>query len=232
MADPDDPGSDEPDPEELQRQLADIKGAMGLVERYPGRRKLWLVYGVGIGVAIVLLQLLFALPGGILPNWAYQAFVLGFALIATLGLFRLAAGMLPDEATGPGLDWRVFFGTLLLALGALVLLIEPAVSTVLRTLDARAASRLSGATAYGLVVAVAGTGFLFAGNALRAHSIRRRDRWVFYGAGLWMLAYAALFTQVHLLRAVGYGVFGCLLVAYSVGAYVILGRGTDDGGRD
>jgi len=42
------------DPEELQRQLSDIKGAMGLAEQYPGRARLWLVAGLIIGVAALL----------------------------------------------------------------------------------------------------------------------------------------------------------------------------------
>lgn len=232
MAGNTDAGDADVDPEELQRQLTDIKAGMGLAERYPGQRRLWLVYGIGVGVAILLLQLLFALPVGVLPGWVYAAFVMAFALVATFGLFRLAAGTVPDQAAGTEHDWRAFFGTMVLAVVALAVLVEPSVSLAVSDLDELAANRLSGATAYGLIVAVAGVGFLFAGNALRAHRIRRRDRWVFYGAGLWMLTYAALFTQIAPLRSVGYGLFGLLLIGYSAGAYHLLGRDLDGGGAE
>jgi len=222
-----DPDPEDVDPRELRRQLAEIKGAMGLAEHYPGKRRGWLVYGVGVGLVIIALQATFFLPRGTLPGWLFGLFVPGFGLVVAVGLFRLAASTTPDDAPAAGLDWRVLVGSLLATALALLALLEAPVRLAATSLSTTAASRLSGAVALGAVVAVAGLGFLFVGNVLRVYRIRARDRRVFYGAGLWMLAYAAAFAQVEVLRAVGYGLFGVLLIAYSVGAYLYLGRDGD-----
>lgn len=215
------------DPAALQAQLSEIKGAMGLEAQYPGQRRLWLVYGSVVGLASILTEVVFAaVQEG--PDVVYQVAWLGFVGVAGLALWRLATGTPTDHAPETAPDWRVVFATLLVGFLALVAMVQPVFYPLEGSLPAREQGLLTGAYFYALVIAVAGMGFLFTGNALRAYRIRARDRRVFYGAGGWMLAFAAVFPHVEFLRVFGYAVFGVLFWVYAVGAYVVLGRsGTD-----
>ena len=221
-------GTESIDPEELHRQLSAIRGAIGLEERYPGQRRLWVVAGIIVAVTSVLVNLLFAVPPDRYPPWleAWMFFVawLLFALVIGGAVLVLASRIStgPTPPTAP--DWRVLFGTLVLLFVSLGTLLGPMVETVVPVLSSVDAGRLTGGLAYGLVLAIAGAGFLITGNVLRSYRIRRADRWVFYGAGLWMLGYAAVFTHVTSLQLIGYGLFGILFLLYSIGAYVALGR--------
>lgn len=231
MSDPDErddaDGADETvDPEQLKRQLSDIKGAMGLEERYPGQRRLWLVYGVVIGLASILLELIFIVNPDA-PGMFYFWLWVTYALVTGLSLMRLASGMPRDIESVTVPDWRVLFGTLVLAFGTSMVQFYPALSAAERALPSEEFAPLEGAFVYSLVISISGIGFLFAGNALRAYRIRKRDRRVFYGAGVWMLVFAALFTSVEWLRPVGYGLFGVCFLAYSLAAYALLGRSAD-----
>jgi hypothetical protein len=125
-------------------------------------------------------------------------------------------------------SWRVFFGTLVIAAVLLGLQSGPLLMAASESLSQSAFAPLNGAWAYSLVISVAGIGFLFAGNTLRAYRVRRKDRWVFYGAGVWMLVYAVAFTNVVSLRRIGYGLFGVLFALYAVVAYLVLGQATDE----
>lgn len=220
--------TDDVDPERLQRQLAEIKGAMGLEDRYPGQRKLWLVYGVGVAVVSLLTEVLFVVEQ--LPSWGY--FLVWLVFLALVGaaqwwlVSRTPTGPTPSSAP----DWRVLFATLVLATVALSGLVQPLFPYLIDAESTETAGILQGAYFFGLVIAVAGVGFLFVGNALRAYHIRKRDRWVFYGAGVWMLVYASWFTHSEFLRLAGYAVFGILFLLYSIAAYVLLGRDPDGGG--
>lgn len=81
-----------------------------------------------------------------------------------------------------------------------------------------------GAYFFAMAIALAGLGFVLVGNALKAHRIRRRDRWVFYAGGIWMLAFAGIFPYVEALLYSGYGVFGVLSLVHAVAAYYVLTR--------
>jgi hypothetical protein len=221
---PDDPTVD---PDQLQRQLTEIKGAIGLEDRYPGKRRLWLVYGALVGGACLTMQAVFSVPD--VPGWTITATWASFVVIAGVVQWRLAAGT-PNESVRAAPGWPALLGTLALAFVSLASLAGPLLGTAGRSLGYGTVeySRLGGSFAFGLVVVFVGLGLLFAGNALRAYRIRRRDRWVFYGAGVWMLVYAGAMTHVVLLRTLGYGLFGLLFALYAVGAYLFLGRSTAD----
>lgn len=214
------------DPTQLQRQLSEIKGAMGLEEQYPGQRRLWLVYGIVVGLASLLAEAIFVVS----PDWSGSAYLgiwVAYALITGFSLMRLASGMPREDAPAAAPDWRVLFGTLVLAFVATVLQAEPVLSAAEAGLADPEFARLEGAFAYSLIISISGIGFLFAGNGLRAYRVRTRDRRVFYAAGVWMLGFAVAFTQIAWLRPFGYAVFGVLFLAYSLGAYVVLGRSDD-----
>lgn len=226
------PDPTEVDPADLKRQLSDIRGAMGLEERYPGQRRLWLLNGIVVAVVALAINLLFAVPPstrpGWLPDWLFLGVWLAFAVVIGASLLHLASRTPGDSTPATAPDWRVLTGTLLLAFASLFVLASPVIEEAVRNLTLQEESRLTGGFLYGLVIAIAGTGFLFAGNALRAHRIRKRDRWVFYGAGVWMLVYAALMPYSVRLQLYGYGLFGVLFLLYSTAAYVLLGRSSDE----
>ena len=215
------------DPDQLRRQLSEIKTAMGLEERYPGQRRQWLVYGAGLGAASILTEAAFSLvQRG--PGWFYQSVWLAFTIVTGLALWRLASRTPrgPGSEAAPG--WRSVFGTLLLATASVTTLSSPLFEHLQPVMSTREYGLLTGAYFYGLVIAVAGVGFLFVGTVLRTYRIRRRDRWVFYGAGIWMLAFAAGFTYTEFMQVFGYALFGILFFLYSIVAYVVLGRSPNE----
>jgi hypothetical protein len=217
----------EVDPAQLRRQLSEIKTAMGLEERYPGQRRLWLVYGTGVGVASVLTEVAFVLvQRG--PGWFYQSVWLAFTLVTGFALWQLASRTPRGPSSEAAPDWRSVFGTLLLATLSVTTLSAPMFEHLEPVLPTREYGLLTGAYFYGLVIAVAGVGFLFVGSVLRTYRIRRRDRWVFYAAGIWMLAFAAAFTQAEFMQVFGYALFGILFFLYSIVAYVALGRSPNE----
>jgi hypothetical protein len=205
-----DAATDDVDPAELQRQLADIKGAMGLEERYPGQRKMWLVYGVTIGLTVIVTNFLFALdlpPAGYIGLWFLMAAVI------VVAQWRLVSGTAADTAsTGPA--WRVIGGSLVAGLFALW-------SAVADPIGASTTGAEQGAHYFSHLVLFLGLGFLIAGAALKAEQIRRRDRLPFYVGGLWMLVFAALLPWYEFLHLFGYMVFGGLFLAHSIAAYVL-----------
>jgi hypothetical protein len=203
------------DPDELQAQLDDIKQAMGLSERYPGQGRVWLVYGLLVPGFAFALQLLFVVP---LPEWGYVATWLGFLGVGLGSLWWLGRRTSSSGAPAAVPDLRVVMAALVATVGALTVVSQP-------VLEATTASGLVvGAYFFGLVIALAGLGFLVTGTVLRASRIRRRDRWVFYAGGLWMLVYAALFATVDVLHYAGYGVFGVLSLGQAVLSYLLLTR--------
>lgn len=208
---------DEVDPAELQAQLQEIKGAMGLEDRYPGQRKLWLIYGVLVATAGIVTESIFAIQR--LPEYGYILVWAGLALVAGFATWRITAGT-PSRRPANAPPLKHVLGSLLLCFLALVVM-SGALVTELP--DATGSGILQGAYYFGLVVAMAGLGFLLVGTLLQAYYIHRRDRLVFQAAGVWMLVFAALVTQYEFLQLFGYAIFGVLFLAHSIAAYLVLG---------
>lgn len=209
------------DPAELQAQLQQIKGAMGLEDRYPGQRRLWLVYGVLVAVAAVGTEVIFA--SARLPEYGYIAVWALLAVVAGVAQWRITSGTPARRpANAPPLK-HVLFGLL----GAFVSLIVLSGALVAELPATEGAGILQGAYYFGLLVALAGLGFILVGTTLQAYYIRRRDRLVFHAAGIWMLVFAAFVTQYEFLQLFGYAIFGGLFLVHSIAAYLVLGRGSD-----
>jgi len=207
--------SDEVDPDELRRQLTDIKGAMGLAEQYPGRARFWLVAGVLIGVAAVLVQGTFYFYETVGAT-GYVAIWCGFCVVAVATLWFVAARLPSREAPEGAPSWRVVYGSL----AAFLLSATGVTGDVAGTVAGLDRALLY----FGLVIATVGLGLLVTGAVLAAYRVRRRDRLVFYAGGAWVLVYASFIPYVELLRYVGVGLFGILFVVYAIGAYVYLTR--------
>jgi hypothetical protein len=203
------------DPAELQRQLRDIKEAMGLAEQYPGRARLWLLAGLLVGTAALLSQATFFYYER-LSDTAYVAVWAGFVAVAVAATWWMASRLPSAEAPASAPSWRAVYGSLAAFLAA---------STGVAGEVARQVGGLDRALLYfGLVIAAIGLGLLVTGAVLAAYRVRRRDRLVFYAGGVWVLVYATWLPYVQLLRYVGVGLFGVLFGLYAVAAYVYLTR--------
>lgn len=202
----------EVDRDQLQQQLTQIKGAMGLDDRYPGQRKMWLVYGVVIGVAAIVTNLLFAAN---LSNTAYIVLWFAMAGVIVLAQWQLVSRT-ATEPTRSGPDWRVLFLAGAAGLAALW-------SSLGELIQANTAGALRGAHYFSHLVLFLGVGLLVAGAVLKAQRIRRRDRMPFYVGGGWMLALAALLPHIPVLTRFGYMIFGTLFMLHSLGAYLLTG---------
>jgi len=203
------------DPEELQRQLSEIKGAMGLAEQYPGRARLWLVAGLLIGLAALLVQATFFLDET-LGATAYTAVWGGFCVVAVATLWFLSVRLPQRDSPAVAPSWRTLYGSLAVFLAGAAGVAGDV---------ARQVPGLDRALLYfGLVIATLGLALLVTGAVLASYRVRRRDRLVFYVGGAWVLVYASWIPYVQVLRYVGVGLFGILFVLYAVAAYVYLTR--------
>lgn len=210
-------GADYPDadvdPAELQDQLDQIKGAMGLEDQYPGRAGLWLVAGVLVGLAGILVQATY-FYNETLSEEAYAAIWGGFLVVAIATVWitasRLPAVDRPPNAPG----WRAVFGSLFAFL------------VVLSSLGGRIAEFAPGLERatffFGSLIAAIGLALLLTGAVLAAYHVRRRDRLAFYAGGLWVLAFAFVFPHVQLLRWIGIGLFGVCFLLYAVASWAYL----------
>lgn len=200
------------DAEDLQRQLDEIKGAMGLAERYPGQRRMWLVYGVVVGGVAILTNVAFAFP---LPNLAYVLAWFGMVAVVAVAQWRLVSGTAGDRpTTGP--NWLAVVGALALALLALWTALGDLVGT-------NTAGVVQGAHYFSHVLVFFGLGFLLTGTLLRTEQVRRRDRLPFYVGGVWMLVLGAFVPHVEALQYWGYGAFGALFLVHSLASYALTG---------
>ena len=207
--------TDEVDPEDLQRQLSEIKGAMGLAEQYPGRARLWLVAGLLIGVAALLVQATFFFYET-LGATAYTAVWGGFCVVAVATLWYVS-DRLPERGPPAGApSWRVLYGSLAVFLFG----VAGVAGDVARQVPGLDRALLY----FGLVIATLGLALLVTGAVLTSYRVRRRDRLVFYVGGAWVLVYASWIPHVEILRYVGVGLFGILFVLYAIAAYVSLTR--------
>lgn len=202
------------DPAELRDDLDQIKRAMGIEERYPGQGTVWLLYAGLVGGFSFALQVLFLFS---LPEWAYSLTWLVFVVLSGGSVWFVARRTgRQGRAAAPDL-WVIPAGL------GLLLVVLSTISASLGALDGLSGV-VVGAYYFAIAIALAGLGFLLVGNALKAHGIRRRDRWVFYAGGVWMLAFAAVFPHWEPLLYSGYGVFGTLSIVHAVASYVVLTR--------
>ena len=204
--------SDDVDPETLQRDLTQIKEAMGLQEQYPTAVRLWLLYGT-LGVlaslgsqAVVMFEL---------SRWGHA---LSWGGLYTLGFLYEAVAVENYEAPTPEAK-----PNLLVQAGAIVGLLL-AILVVTAPLRAELGAIESQATVFGLIVATIGAWYIVTGSSLRAYRIRSRDRYAFYVGGVWMLAYGMAMPRTAVLQEWGYGVFGVLFALHGLASYVALTR--------
>jgi hypothetical protein len=200
------------DPERLQAELAQIKDAMGLEERYPSRFTLWLVFGVCVLLASLGSQAI-ALQG--LPPSLHS--VVWFGAIAAGGVYqgwsqRETNTSSPHSSQAKPRLWFQFaavFAVYFVAVFSLTSLTEIQPDTLESLI-------------FSLTVALVGVAYLVVGESLRAYYIRRRDRWAFYVGGAWMILLAIIIPNFELLETWGYTAFGVLYAAHAVASYVAL----------
>jgi len=208
-------GDDDVDPEVLQEQLTQIKGAMGLAEQYPGRARVWLYAGLLIGVAAMLTQATFFFSDR-LSNTAYTVIWNVFLVVAVVVSWWLASRLPRESAPDTAPSLRALFGSLVLFLLA--------TSGVAGDVAGQVGELDRAVLFFGLTIATVGLGLMVTGAVLTVYRVRRRDRLVFYAGGLWVLAFASFMPHVRILRWVGVGLFGVLFALYAVAAYVYLTR--------
>ena len=200
------------DPADLQRQLDDIKGAMGIDERYPGQRRMWLVYGLVIGGVAILTNLTFVID---MPNWGYILVWFGMVAIVGLAQWKLVSGAAKrPEDSGP--SWWVLFGSLAIALLALWTALGDVIAT-------SSTGAVRGAHYFSHALIFLGLGFLLTGNLLRGVRIKRRDRLPFYVGGTWLLVLGAFTPHIELLQYWGYAIFGVVFLVHAVASYILTG---------
>lgn len=202
------------DPSELRDDLDQIKQAMDIEERYPGQRTIWLLYAGLVGGFSFALQVLFLFE---IPEWAYSLTWLIFVVLSVGSVWFAARRTSRQGRTAAPDLWVIPAGL------ALLLVVFSTISASLGVMG-DLPGVLVGAYYFAIAIALAGVGFLLVGNALKAHRIRRRDRWIFYAGGGWMLVYAAVFPHTEALLYSGYGVFGALSIVHAVVSYVVLTR--------
>jgi hypothetical protein len=208
-----DGGTDqEIDPERLRAELAQIKDAMGIKERYPTRFTLWLVFGVCVLAASLGSQVI-ALRG--LEPLLHS--VVWFASIGVGGLYR---GVTQSETSNGSRHTTQAKPRLWLQFGAVFTMYLVFVFTI----GAATAIQpdILESLIFSLTVALVGVAYLVVGESLRAYYIRRRDRWAFYVGGGWMVLLAVAIPNVELLETWGYTAFGVLYGAHAVASYFVL----------
>jgi hypothetical protein len=199
------------DVEALRTELDQIKDAMGLRERYPAQFRLWLVYGLLVPLAAFGSQ---AVATWDLSPWLHP--VSWGAFMSVAGLF----GWRHDstESGGPTAEGKpdIWFQFLsVFAFGVVVM-------ALLGPVAADAPEDLVSITVFAAMVGLVGVAYLVVGNSMKAHYVRRRDRYALYAGGVWMLALAAAMPHVGALRTWGYAAFGVAFGVHAVVSYAVL----------
>lgn len=207
-----DMGSDrapEVDVESLGEDIDAIKEAMGIEDRYPGQARMWLVYGIAIGMAAIGTNVSFAVGA---PAGAYLTLWLLMTGIIFAAQYFLVSRV--SEGSPMRINWRYLFGSFVVGYLALLTSVGDVVAS-------NTEGALRGIHFFSHLVIFLGLVFLITGVALGAERVRLRDRLPFYVGGLWMLVFAAFLPYIPELYLSGWAVFGVLFVAHSVGAYIL-----------
>lgn len=200
------------DPADLQRDLDQIKEAMGIAERSKSAIELWLWFGVLVAAASALSQFVVL---NRLPAWWHSVIWLGF-LVGGGGVlmwWRYGSSWSPGR-TEPNVGFQI----LVVYLGSVVvqLVISPVVPEVGYLLE----------TAYvlGIILVMLGLGYVVAGETLKAYRIRARDRRGFHAGGVLMIVLGVAIPNVDVLHTWGYAVFGASYLIYALTVYAVLTR--------
>jgi len=200
------------DPEVLRQEVEQIKGAMGLNERYPSEFRYWLVYGVLIALASGGSQLIALYE---LPNISHS--VVWFGLLGAGGIYQWSKSS-PTNIQRSSTGTKPRLGLLYPAVFSFIIVVLFVVFPETDSLpDAQREIIV-----FSQFVGLTGVAYLVVGEVLRAYYIRQRDRWAFYLGGVWMLVLAVLLPNVEFLNTWGYGVFGILYVVHALVSYLAL----------
>lgn len=203
--------STEIDQEALAQDLDQIKETLGIQDRYPGGVQTWLVFGVLVGLASLLSQVVYLER---LPGYWHGLIWMGLMSLGMAVQVRMNRSQ--DEWSNADTpSWMLVFGTMLVTALALLVVFSPVL----------AAMSYADANLYmGLIflTLIGGTSYLLLGNILKAYYIRRIDRYAFYIGGGWILLLGMLSPYIPFLRTWFYGVYGAVYIVYTLGVYLIL----------
>ncbi|MFB6151680.1 MAG: hypothetical protein ABEJ40_07735 [Haloarculaceae archaeon] len=201
------------DPEELQRQLSQIKEAVGIAEQYGSAVDLWLAIGVIVAVASAVSQYAYAndLPG------VYYAVIWAGGVGGGIALYSYWRG--DGNAFGVRSD-RPNVNLLIAVVYAASFPVLLVASQYTRELGPREGDLLTLA----VIVVMLGTGYVVAGHVLKAYRIRDRDRYPFYVGGVGMVALGVALPAFEILREWPYVAFGGGYLAYALVTYAYLTR--------
>jgi hypothetical protein len=200
----------EPDPEALREDLARIKDAMGIADRYDDAPEQWLLFGVVVAVGAALSQyvVLERLPG----VWL---FVVWFGLFGAFGAVLYWRN--DGYSWGPG-ERDPNVGFQILVVYAAAFLVQFVAAPFLPELGYLAES----AYVLGLVLVMLGVGYVVAGETLKAYHIRDRDRYAFHVGGALMALLGVAIPNVDALHEWGFAAFGATYLVYALATYRVL----------
>lgn len=200
------------DPADLQRDLDQIKEAMGIAERSKSAIELWLWFGVLVAIASTLSQYVVL---NWLPAWWHSLIWVGLLVGGGGGLmwWRYGASWSPGR-TEPNVGFQIL--VVYLGMIPVQLVFSPVVTD--------AGYLLGTAYVLGLVLVMLGLGYVVAGETLKAYRIRTRDRRGFHAGGVLMIGLGVAIPNVEVLHTWGYAVFGASYLLYALAVYAVLTR--------
>ena len=204
--------TEEIDKKALLNEVREIREAMGLHESYPSQAKSWVLWGVLVGIAGILTQIvaLKKLPG-------YYVGTIWIGLMFGIGMPLQIKITNPDESKRPQTGTKPSFGILTVAIFATAFLLAFNVGTLLKNVDYYE----SGAYIASTIIAMVGTYYILSGNQLKAYYVRKKDRYSLYIGGMWVLGLSLVLPHFHLLARWCYGIYGISFLVYSLTAYYL-----------
>lgn len=203
--------SPETDKEILEQELDQIKDTLGIRDRYPSSMRTWLLFGVLIGIASLMSQVVYLER---LPGYWYGVVWMG---LMSFGM-AVQARINRSRSEWSGTDkpnWVFVFGVMVVTALALLGILSP----ILSELSYETANRYVGVV---FITLLGGTGYLLLGTILKAYYIRRIDRFAFYAGGGWILLLGVLISRIPFLQTWFYGVYGVGYLVYMLVVYLLL----------